>query len=319
MSKQIECERKLERVSAERDYWRALSQQQAIELAATRRQFERAQMWHAVLAGGALPAIDGQIEWLQRQRDDALLERDELLQLIVRMRNHAQQDFQETGYHFDEYRAMIDEARLENGQPHLVEALVMLHDGLEEATANAFNEHMISVQDRLTKPLTLIQEAGLMLFEASQISALAARRYLGKTLIALAFGHSAVPPLICDQICRSLSITGEVNQVHLEKLGLDWIKENLPEAPTHFATLQIGLEWNYKERKSKQSRQAFADLNGLAPRTLDRYHGWYKAIQAQARFLPPEVGELVEQKIRQRAERRRDGAILADSPPATTV
>src|SRR5690349_10550397 len=106
MSKQTECERKLAHVTAQRDQWRTIAQQRAAELMEINRQFERAQLWHTVLVGGALPAIDNQIEQLQRQRDDALLERNGLLQVIARVRNDAYRDYEETSHQFDEYRAM---------------------------------------------------------------------------------------------------------------------------------------------------------------------------------------------------------------------
>lgn len=89
--------------------------------------------------------------------------------------------------------------------------------------------------------------------------------------------------------------SGKPSMNVIERLGVNWLKDRLPDPPSSLAKLAEGLEWAQQQKDSGEPIKTYADFNDISDKTLRKFVSWYEALDEFSHatkvtdFLPPDV------------------------------
>jgi len=269
------CEKQLERMTQERDHWRSKAEERAGRITDLERQLERAQIYGRSFANG----IDGEIDRLQRERDNAvnmgekiILGINALYRNVVTRRNEIN----------EEIKTFTDSIESADNRAHTAMSRLLL------AVAGETYNQATDIQERRITPLInhlatdhapTLENIGKMLEVIGSYSVTIGIHHVMFNYVGLAYGHANDPRLIAYILLMECRIRGEPDLETIKRLPQEWIKEHLPYPPGSARRLQSGLSTAYKHITSENTQTKTALDNLITERELRKYLRWYEVIE----------------------------------------
>lgn len=281
------ADKRIEQLEAEREHWRKVALERTAERDNLAQELEAARIDGDVLATGTIGKYRAHIKRLIAERDQARSEADHSYTLIQDALDATYTACMKQGELAHKSLTRMDEVLGEGNTPHLVHAMAHICIQAVDRSAAEYNAWVQTLPTTLSPQILLAAIIRLAYSEGEITAALLS--------LAQAYSFSNHPPLICDQICRSLRTTGTVKMLWLEKLGQQWFADNVSSAPAKLLTIQEWLNLSGKRRKSGLSITEFATRRGYSRKSIERAETLRDEIESIARTLPADVKAVFDQ------------------------
>lgn len=238
------------------------------------RQLERQQVHASVLGIDAIKKYDASMERFQIERD-AALEAVGAYKAAFIIVTHMVNEWAEAAQ--NDKREIYTKLKACEPLPQLSRLLMEIHERIEAAQIGDINRQLDRYQPTLdSDPLAMFRLlVGVATIAGSREHAVETLRH--------AYGFAHDPALVADEILRQCRTEGAPNMATLQRLTIQWVRDNLPNAPSKLDTLRLGLTIRQKEIDSGISREAFSKKGYGTPRRLLEYQGWYETLDVVAK------------------------------------
>lgn len=185
-----------------------------------------------------------------------------------------------------ENRDELKTIREQRGElPYALELVLFAADLFASYSQHHFNDLAAEMEEWQNKEPIIADQATKILAIVKAQEKWFRHQFVGALLFTASLEEED-PRVICWEIIKECESKGEPSLATLDRLGLAWVKEHLPDAPQSLKKLRSGLKWNQAERNSGKSREEFSadsqaepGAKGISPPSLRKYASWRKAIE----------------------------------------